>query len=146
MLSESVSFLIPQGILYFYFYFFGSRFTVVLMKICPKSTKSPYNKLQPSYPHESTCLVAETPVHGPFKIGVGKRHFGGAYLHIILSPKQEKISAFFQISRNCCCLRNTMLVCLLLTQCSQNSNFLVCTPINNCHRHYDTMECRGLNP
>ena len=59
-------------------FFVKSRFTVVLMKRCPKATKSPYNKLQPSYPHESTCLVAETLMHGPFKIGGGKSHFGGA--------------------------------------------------------------------
>ena len=73
--------------MYLFLFFFGSRFTMVLMKICPKATKSPYNKLQPSYPHESTCLVAETLMHGPFKIGGGKSHFGGAYLHFILSPK-----------------------------------------------------------
>ena len=84
-----------------------SRFTVVLMKRCPKATKYPYNKLQPSYPHEATCLAAETFMHGPFKIGHVKNHLGGAYLHFILSPKLVRTSAFYQISRNCCCLQNT---------------------------------------
>ena len=71
----------------FIYLFILSIFTMVLMKKGPKAAKSPYNKLQSSYPHESTCLVAETLMHGPFKIGGGKSHFGGAYLHFILSPK-----------------------------------------------------------
>ena len=48
---------------------------MVSMKRCPHATKNPYNKLQPCYPHESTCLVAETLMHGPFKTWGGKKPF-----------------------------------------------------------------------
>ena len=64
------------------FVFLKSRFTVVLMKRCPKATKYPYNLLQPSYPHESTCVVVETIMHCPFKTEGGKSHLGGAYINL----------------------------------------------------------------
>ena len=46
----------------------------------------------------------KSPCVGLFQDGGIKSHLGGAYLHFILSPKEVKTSAFFQISQNYCCL------------------------------------------
>ena len=51
--------------------------------------------------------VSNAVMQGCSKTGGGKSHLDGAYVHFILSPKEVKTSAFFQISRNFCCLRIT---------------------------------------
>ena len=96
-----------------------SRFTVVLMKRCPKATKTPYNKLQPSYPHEWTFLVAETLMHSPFKTWGEKKPFWWSISPIYFAPKIGEdfylfpnFSKLLLLAKHDACLLafNTMLV------------------------------------
>ena len=92
-----------------------------------------------------SCI--QSPHESCSKTGGGNNHLGGAYLHFILSPKEMKTSAFFQISRNCCCLRITtsgspviasywpLKVCTSINHTSLTKSTAFCLTFWNTHLH-----------
>ena len=111
-------------------------------------------KTQPPYPHQPTCWI-KNPSCNYFrnciytsKIGIlRKSHFGGAYLHFILSPKEVKISLFAYISLKCYCLLNTtsrspvivsywpLRVCKSINHISLTNSTAFCLNFWNTHLH-----------